>query len=101
MKVNVSSVVRVQSERAYTQVELIDATAPVAGKKAVVDVSDSATGSALVDAAKSALNITLPVGFVKAVLLMNGEEADESKSLSELGVTDGSSVQVRFYVQIA
>ena len=58
MKVNVSSVARIQSARTYTQVELIDATTIVAGKKAVVDVADSATGSAFVVAAKGALKIT-------------------------------------------
>ena len=101
MKVNVSSVARVQSARAYTQLELINATRPVAGKKAVVEVSDSANGSALVAAAESALKITPPSGLSKVVLVVNGAEVDESLSLASLGLADGSSVQVRFYVQIA
>ena len=101
MKVNVSSVARVQSARAYKQDELITATRPVAGKKAVVEVSDSANGSALIAAAESALKITPPVGLSKVVLVVNGEEVDESRSLASLGLVDGSSVQVRFYVQIA
>jgi len=82
-------------------VELIDATTIVAGKKAVVDVADSATGSAFVVAAKGALKITPPAGFIKAVLVLNDEEVDEAKTLSALGVKDGSEVQVRYYVQIA
>lgn len=101
MKVNVSSVGRIQSARAYTQLELIAATSPVAGKKAVVDVADSATGTALVDAAKGALGITPPAGFVKAVLVKNDVELDGSKTLVALGLKEGSSIQVRFYVQIA
>jgi hypothetical protein len=101
MKVNVSSVARIQSSRVYTQIELINATSPVAGKNAVVDVADSVTGSAFVVAAKGALGITPPAGFVKAVLVLKGEEVDEAKTLSALGVKDGSEVQVRYYVQIA
>ena len=80
MKVNVSSIARIQSERAYSQVELISVTRPVAGKKAVVEVSDSANGSALLDAAKTALNIVPPAGLVKVVLVLNDAEVDESQS---------------------
>jgi hypothetical protein len=101
MKVNVSSVARIQSARAYTQLELINATQLVAGKSAVADVADAATGSALVDAAKSAMGISNPAGFVKAVLVNNNVELDGSKTLAALGVKEGSSIQVRFYVQIA
>ena len=101
MKVNVSSTARIQSKRAYSQQELIDATRPVAGKSAVADVADSANGSALVDAAKSALGITPPAGFVKAVLVKNNVELDGSKTLAALGIKEGSSIQVRFYVKIA
>jgi hypothetical protein len=101
MKVNVSSVARIQSARTYSQLELITATRPVAGKKAVVEVLDSANGSALLDAATGALGITPPVGFVKTVLVINGAEVDEAQTLIELGLKDGSDVQVRYYVHIA
>jgi hypothetical protein len=101
MKVNVSSVARIQSARAYTQIELIAATRPVTGKSAVVEVSDSANGSALIAAAESVLKITPPAGLVKVMLIVNGAEVDESLSLASLGLKDGSSAQVRFYVQIA
>lgn len=101
MKVNVSSVARVQSTRAYSQPELIAATRPVAGKKAVVEVSDSANGSALIAAAESALKITPPAGLVKVMLVVNDNEVDESVSLAAMGLKDSSSVQVRFYIQIA
>lgn len=100
MKVNVSSVARIQSARAYSQQELTAAVRPVAGKSGLVDVADAATGSALVDAAKLALGISTPAGFVKAVLVKNDTELDGSKSLASLGVKEGSSIQVRFYVQI-
>jgi len=33
--------------------------------------------------------------------VLNDEEVDEAKTLSALGVKDGSEVQVRYYVQIA
>lgn len=101
MKVNVSSTARIQSTRAYSQQELAAAVRPLAGKSGVVEIADSANGSALVEAAKSALGITPPAGFVKAVLVKNDVELDGSKPLAALGVKEGSSIQVRFYVQIA
>jgi hypothetical protein len=100
MKINVSSVARIQSARAYSQQELASASRPVVGKSGVVDVADSVTGSALAEAAKSALGITPPAGFVKAVIVKNDVELDGSKTLAMLGLKEGSSVQVRFYVQI-
>jgi len=101
MKVNVSSVARVQSARAYTQQELAAAVTPVAGKNALVEVADSANGAALITAAESALKIVRPSGVSKVVLLLNNVELDGSKPLSALSIKDGSSVQMRFYVQIA
>jgi hypothetical protein len=81
--------------------ELISATSPVAGKKAVVEVSDAANGSALIATAENALKITPPAGLVKVMLVVDGAEVDESVSLAAMGLKDGASVQVRFYVNIA
>jgi len=100
MKVNVSSVARVLSNRSYSQIELVAVVGPVTGKSASVEVDNSANGDALIAASKIALAIDASK-VTNAVLMKNDAELDGSKSLVDLGIIDGSSIQIRFYIQIA
>ena len=100
MKVNCASIVQIKSSKPYSPSDVIKYVRAAAGKKAVVEVADTAMGIDLVAAARAAFKVDPSVAFSGIALLFNGEEVDDNKSLSALGIKDSSSVQIQYQVTL-
>ena len=100
MKVNCVSIGQIVSTRKYTKMEMVAALVPILNKSASVTVADSATGADLVAAARAAFAIAPSVVITRVALVMNGAEVDGAKTLSDLDIKEGSSVQIRLAVTL-
>ena len=98
MKVNCASVIQIKSLRLYTTTEVIKQMRAIVGKKIVVEVADAAMGVDLVASARAAFAVDPSIAISGMALVVNDAELDANKSLSALGIKDGSSVQIRYVI---
>ena len=80
--------------------DLLPYTRAILGKKAVVEMAATAMGIDLIAAAKAAFAVDPSIAITRMALMFNDVEVDDNKSLSALGIQDGSSVQIRYVVTI-
>ena len=100
MKVNCASTIQIKSSHPYSPNDTLKYIRAIVGKKAAVEVADSAMGIDLVAAARAAFAVDPTIAITAMALVVNDVEVDDNKSLSALGVKDGSSVQIRYVVTI-
>ena len=100
MKVNCASTIQIKSSHPYSPSDTLKYMRAIVGKKAVVEVADAATGVDLVSAAKAAFAVDPSIAITAVALVVSDVELDQSKSLSALGIKDGSSAQIRYVVTI-
>ena len=98
MKVNCASTIQIVSTKPYSPNDVIKIMRAVVGKKAAIDVADTAMGVDLVAAARAAFAVDPTIAVAKTVLVFNDVEVDDNKTLSALGIKNGSSVQIRYVV---
>jgi hypothetical protein len=100
MKANCASVAKLITSGPFKVNDTVKYVRPIAGKKATVEMASTATGIDLIAAARAAFAIDPSLPVVSVSLVMEGVELDDSKSLSFLGITDGSSVQIVYSVKM-
>jgi len=99
MKVNVSVVTSVHSERAYSPTEVAMLVKDFLGKKVTPEVP----GSTLVSGLISVLVIQLGLASLKATFDLEKEDAvlEGSKTLEEAGVTENDALQFRVILELS
>jgi hypothetical protein len=100
MKVNCASIIQIKSSKPYSPTDVIKYVRAIVGKKAVVEVADSAMGIDLVAAARATFAVDPTIAITAMALVVNNVEVDDNKSLATLGIKEGSSVQIRYVVTI-
>jgi len=100
MKVNCASTIQIKSSHPYSPNDTIKYVRAIVGKKAVVEVASAATGNDLIAAAKAAFAVDPSIAVSGMALVVSDVELDAAKSLSALGIKDGSSAQIRYVVTI-
>jgi len=100
MKVNCASTIQIKSSKPYSTSDTIKYVRAIVGKKVAVEVADAATGLDLVSAARATFAVDPSIAITAVALVVNDVELDQSKSLSALGITDGSLAQIRYVVTI-
>lgn len=100
MKVNCASTIQIKSSHPYSPNDVIKYMRAIVGKKAAVVVADAATGNDLIAAARAAFAVDPTIAITAVTLVVSDVELDATKSLSALGIKDGSSVQIRYVVTI-
>ena len=100
MKVNCASAIQIKSSKPYSPADTVKYMRAILGKKAVVEVADTAMGIDLVAAARAAFAVDPSIAITAMALVVNGVELDDNKSLSALGIKDGSSAQIRYVVTL-
>lgn len=100
MKVNCASTIQIKASRPYSPTETIKYMRAIVGKKAVVELADTAMGIDLVAAARAAFAVDPSIAVTAVALVVNDVALDDNKSLAVLGIKEGSSAQIRYVVTL-
>ena len=100
MKVNVSVVSTTQSTKPYSVLELAKAIQPYTGKKLVEDVQGSVTVAEFNTIIALSIGLHLTGKYTKAQIEFNGAVIPADVTLAAAGITEGSNVVYRYYVNM-
>ena len=100
MKVNVSVVSTVQATKPYSTIDMAKLLQPYTGKKLVEDVQGSVTAAEFNTIIALSIGLHLTGKYTKAQLEFNGAVIPADVTLAAAGITEGSNVVYRYYVNM-